>query len=281
MKLIVCILVFTFPIFNNIIYGQSYFDGMFTVNSYTTNNHNYKLYDFSRENSVIKVKYFAQNAYRQYSDWKAGKQVLLVTSGAFSDKWESDATPVGLCVDNGVVINRTPDDNMDAMVVVYNNGGQEGKIAVIDMDVSPITLFGKRYWPRNYSSDRVEFLSIARQYGLTLFQTQLVYSVDRSSNFTNLYFGAKRERRFLAICRKNGYTHNVIVDAPDDLELNLSAKYAKDVLNYAGFDVSYILNFDTGGKNILRVYNGTYLRDLLVDSKITESTNLLVYYKDY
>ncbi|GAB3959475.1 hypothetical protein GCM10028805_55670 [Spirosoma harenae] len=254
---------------------------MFTVNSYTTNNHNYKLYDFSRENSVIKVKYFAQNAYRQYSDWKAGKQVLLVTSGAFSDKWESDATPVGLCVDNGVVINRTPDDNMDAMVVVYNNGGQEGKIAVIDMDVSPITLFGKRYWPRNYSSDRVEFLSIARQYGLTLFQTQLVYSVDRSSNFTNLYFGAKRERRFLAICRKNGYTHNVIVDAPDDLELNLSAKYAKDVLNYAGFDVSYILNFDTGGKNILRVYNGTYLRDLLVDSKITESTNLLVYYKDY
>lgn len=262
-------------------HGQSYFNGIFTTNGYTVGNYNYTLYAFSREDNTIKVKYFARNAYNRYNEWKTNKQILLVTAGAFSDSWESNAIPVGLCVDNGNIINRTPNNDMDGMVVIYNNEGQEGKVAVIDMDINPIILFGKRYWPRLYSSDNVQFLSLAEQYGLTIFQTQLVYSADRSSSFTNLYYGSKRERRFLAICRKNGYVHNVIVDAPDKLELNLSAKYTKDVLKYAGYDVSYILNLDTGGKNILRVYNGVYLRDLLVDSKIIESTNLIVYYKDY
>ncbi|RYZ00279.1 MAG: hypothetical protein EOO11_02095 [Chitinophagaceae bacterium] len=273
--------------------AQEYFSGKFRRKQYSNDGNTYTLYDFSREGNNMKAKYFAQNAYKQYDSWKTGKQILLVTAGAFSDKWTSDAIPVGLCVDNGSIVNRSPHSDMDGMVIVYNGGAQQGGVAVVDMDYNNVKVqdpLGSSntvsYAPRSSASDRVNFLNWGEKNGVTLFQTQLVYSSDRSSNFSNPTYGNKRERRFLAICRKGGVVHHVVVDAPGSLELNLAASKAKGVLEYDGFSVLYILNLDTGCKNLLHAYNGSYLENISPSTGCTptptleNATNLIVYYRD-
>lgn len=271
--------------------AQDYFDGKFSKKNYTHLGHSYTLYDFSREGNTIKAKYFAQNAYSQYLSWKSNKTILLVTAGAFSDKMEADAKPVGLCVDNGVIVNREPDNVMDGMVIIYNGGAQQGGVAVVDMDYKPVKVdsSGKQvsYYPRTSFIDRYNFLKWGESNNVTLFQTQLVYSSDRYTNFSNPTYGAKRERRFLATCKKGSVVHHVVIDGPESIELNLSASYAKSILEFAGFNVLYIMNLDTGDKNVLYAYNGSYLQNLYPykgdkpdRAKIENATNLLVYYKD-
>ncbi|GAA4318748.1 hypothetical protein [Flaviaesturariibacter amylovorans] len=273
--------------------AQDFYGGKYRRKGYTHYGNTYTLYDFSREGTNMKAKYFAQNAYSQFNAWKSGKQILLITAGAFSDKWTSDAVPVGLCVDNGSIVNRSPHSDMDGMVIVYNGGSQQGGVAVVDMDYKNVTVQDPvgssnsvSYAPRSSASDRVNFLNWGEKNGVTLFQTQLVYSSDRSSNFGNPTFGAKRERRFLSICRKGGVVHHVVVDAPDALELNLAASRTKEVLEHDGFSVLYILNLDTGCKNLLFAHNGSSLEDVSPKTSCTpapsleNATNLIVYYVD-
>ena len=281
-----------FLIFSLIFSGlnaQSYYGGKFSVKKYTHRDYSYTLYDFSREGTNMRAKYFAQNAYEQYKKWKTGKDILLVTAGAFSDSFKSWGKPVGLCVDNGKIVTKVADNVMDGMVIVYNGAAQIGGIAIVDLDKKPVRVenpYGsgnyESYRPRTYSSDRTNFLNWGKSAGVTLFQSQLVYSQNKATNFSNLYYGKKRERRFLAICMKGGNVHHVIVDAPDLLYLNLSAKYAKEVLEYDGLKVLYIVNLDTGDKDILHVYNGSYLANLRPNpnAKIEDATNLIVYYRD-
>jgi hypothetical protein len=270
-------------------FAQVDWQGKFRIKAYTHYGHNYTLYDFSREGRVMKAKYFAIDAYREYSNWKTDKNILLITSGNFVDSWGRDAKPVGLAVDNGRIVTRAVDEIMDGMIMVYNGGVHVGGIAIVDLDINPVTVenpYGsgnyESYYPRGYASHRTTFLNWADDAGVTLFQSQLVYSKDKSSNFDNLYYGRKRERRFLAICKKDEVIHHVVVDAPDPLHLNQSAQYAKAVLDYDGFDVLFIVNLETGSHNVLNVNNGQYLEDLKSNPNVSleDSPTLLVYYTD-
>ncbi len=273
------------------VFSQSYFDGKFKQINESKGGDTYTLYDFSREGTVMKAKYFATNAYEQYEAWKSGKEILLITAGAFSDAWDSDAKPVGLCVDNGTTITKTANQTMDGMVIVYNGAAQAGGIAIVDLDAKPIkceTTYGsgnyEYYRPRSSSSDKTNFLDWGSREGLTLFQTQLVYSKDKTTNFSNLTYGDKRERRFLAICYKYGVVHHVVINAPSKEYLNVAAQNTKEILEENDFSILYILNLDTGAKNLLYAYNGNYLKDLKPENheyaKIENATNLLIYYKD-
>jgi len=260
----------------------SYFYGKFTTSTQTHNGHKYTLYDFSREENTIKTIYFAYNSYNQYNTWKTGKKIILITSGVFE---YYNGIPVGLSVDNGRIINRSPDPVMDGLVVVYNGGAKQGGIGVVDLRYRSINVDDagtqRTFSPRDWK-DTNNFLEWGKQSGVTLFQSQLVYSSVRSSNFGNLKYGIERERRFLAICTKNGVIHHIVVDAPDQVYLNLSASYAKGVLEYDGFEVLYIINLDTGTNNLLKYWNGSYLQDISAnpDAHIDNVPNLLIYYTD-
>lgn len=304
MRAILCYLILFFlgvtnltqaqaPFYTNMKEG-SYFGGKFTIKKKTHSGHNFILSDFNREgysinrdSNAVKAKFFAQNAYNQYEKWKIGKEILLVTNGAFITSHSPSGVPVGLCVDNGTIVTRDVDSTMDGLVIFYNGGTQVGGIAVIDMDINPVKANGASYYLRKSSADRVNFLNWGQQNGLTCFQTQLVYSIDRPVNFANMNYGQKRQRRFLTICKTKpgGIIHHVIVDAPNPLELNVSASHAKSVLESEGFTVSYILNLDSGAENILWAYNGASLydyqpgKDYGFDAKIENARILLVYYK--
>jgi hypothetical protein len=292
MKLLHLLLIVSICFFTKTGLSQSdgsYFGGKYKISTKNKNGNEYKLYDFSRSGGQIKAKYFATNAYKQYQQWKLGKEILLIMPGAFSTSFDpKKAKPVGLTVDNGVLINRNIDNIMDGMVIVYNGGGQQGGIAVVDLDEKAVKVqkrYGTgdyaNYYPRTSSIDRDNFIKWGENQRVTLFQTQLVYSKDKSNNFSNLYSGKKRERRFLALCYKNSQLHHVVIDVPEYEYLNLAAKNTKEVLENDGFRVWYIMNFDTGGYDILHAYNGYYLEQIkTAKMSIKEATNLLIYYKD-
>ncbi|MCP4176157.1 MAG: hypothetical protein GY756_00145 [bacterium] len=273
-------LLISFLISVQISNAQSYFDGKFNIQESTHKGFSYTLYDFSRESGVMRAIFFAQNAYSQYQGWKGNKKILLITEGSFSDSWGATAKPVGLCVDNGVILNRTPEIVMDGLVVICNGGSQIGAIAVVDLDKKAIKCeIGENYeyyHPRESAMDRMKFLEWSANNGLSIFQAHLVYSEKKTSleNSRPLDYGHKRERRFLAICKKNGVVHHVVVDASDALYLNLSAKYAKAVLDKEGYDIMYILNLEP---NILHAYDGNDLINLK-SKTIEKSSNLLIYY---
>ncbi|GAA4318780.1 hypothetical protein [Flaviaesturariibacter amylovorans] len=264
---------------------ELYFDGHFRKKSYMNNNHRYVLFDFKIGDGRVKTKFFAQNAYARYQEWKKNREVLLVTVGAFSDSWEMDARPVGMCIDEGTVVSRVADPRMDGIVLMYPTG----ETTIADLGARSVyirTDAGKEVLsPRESSVDRVRLLDWAEKNRVTLFQTQLLFSSFRPAAKPDLNYGEKRERRFLALCTKGGSEHQVVVDAPSDLTLNLSAAYAKEILEHDGFRVSFLLNMETGGRNILHAYNGAYLQDLQpnasnAEARIERSTNLLVFYID-
>lgn len=261
-----------------LIVGNSYGQGSYEFGSYNIDDHNVKLYDFKMGGN-IKVKYFARNAYANYQSWRYSKNILLICSGAFSETWEPDSRPVGFTVDNGLLVNRSIDPVMDGLVGVYDT-----HIEIMDLDQleSGFTFDDGSVFslnPRGSASDRSFLATAAVEGGFTIFQTQLVYSEDKYSNFSNLYYGKKRERRFLALCTKRGYLSNVIVDITDNLYLNQAAKFTKEVLEYADFNVHYIVNLDTGDKNIFALKeNGSLYYQ--TDYKLNQATNLIIFYTE-
>lgn len=245
--------------------------------SYETHGHSYDLYIFKMDGK-LKVKYFASNAYERYEEWQDEKKVLAACAGAFSDGWELDSKPIGLTVDNGEVVNRVIDNAMDGLVLVT-----EFAVDALDLDNLEAGIMQEdgeyiSINPRKNVEDKNMMIMAAERDGWTIFQTQLIYSSSKNT-ITNLHYGKEAERRFLAICSKNGQKYNIIVNAPDDLHLNLSAKYAKEVLEKAGFELSFLLNLDTGGKDIFVVRIDNSL-EYLADDSLEEATNLIIYYVD-
>jgi hypothetical protein len=271
------------------LHAQQYFGGRFVIKEGTNRGHLYRMYVFSKADNTIKAKYFAENAYAKYQSWKPGKNILLVTAGAFSDSFAVGGKPIGLCIDNGQIINKSPDPDMDALVMVYNQGAAKGNIWVADLDDAKMTVptdTGKiLLTPRQSMADRVRLLNWGKRAGITLFQTQLLYAAGRAVNFSPLTFGKKKERRFLALCKSGNQAVHIVVDAPALLQLNLSASYAKELLESEGYIVAHLLNLDTGGKDILYVSNGRQLENknpTAINSfaVIEKATNLLVFYKE-
>ena len=262
----------------------------FEVKSYAADGHTYTFYDMSREGNKIKAKYFANNPQRQFETWKQGKNILLVAAGTLSDNY-TRSKPAGLCIDNGILVHDVFDTVWDGLVIVYNGGAQEGGIVVTDLDVNCVNYYSgdvKTSWCPRKMDDLADnaFKKWGQSVGLTLFQTQLIYSADQPADqqLNNLNYGEKNERRFLAICKKGNVVHHVIVNGPDILYLNQSAKYVKDILDHKGFTLLYLLNLAVGSSDFLIVRDGNKLQTIHnpndPDVRISTLSNLIVYYTD-
>jgi len=263
-----------------------YVNGLYEAFSISYNNVNYSVFDFSRKGTKIRAKYFARNAYHEYSQWSRGKKILFLCSGAYSNSWAYNATPVGVCVDNGDIVNRNVDSKMDGMVIVYNGGAQVGGIAVVNIEKEPVTVKqgqSASYYMNNHK-DKNKFLNWARNQNATVFQTHLMYSKSYGNGFSNskLRYGKRAERRFLAICTdRNGTVHHIVVDRPNSEYMN---KAASEVVNMLQSKLNYtiygLFNLDTGGKNIMKAYNDKGRIIAQTVQSESEATNMLVYYTE-
>ncbi|MEO0584175.1 MAG: hypothetical protein AAF135_18315 [Bacteroidota bacterium] len=270
--------------------AQTFLGGSYIRSEVKFDGSNFTTYHFSRKsnkkNGKVKAKYFAKDANEQFARWKNNKRILYYCSGAFSISWDSDSPPLGICVDNGVIVNRDLDATMDGLIIVYNGGAQAGGIAVINLDKEKVTTknngVSTTYDLRNYS-DRARFLNWAVNNDATVFQTQLMYTKTYGYGFPSnkITYGNKATRRFLGICIRKGVVYHVVVDYNESDYLNQSAdKVTRYLTNTMGYDVIGLFNLDTGGKDIMKAYNDSGGEIDSGDYNVNIATNLLVYYVD-
>ena len=276
--------------------AQNFFNDSFRTITYTYDNDPYIIYDFTSiydNASKIKATYFGQDAYDQFLKLKEEKDIVLATTASFSSSMIFTGIPVGFCSENGNILNKMPDKTMDAMVVLQSNSKNNGRIAIGDLDYDevnfePSSIFEHTLNPREKVLDTYSFFNLIEEQKLSVFQTQLLYSYKKpnASHFNDLYYGAgDRNRRFLAIARKGNNIHNVIIDTPNNDYLMNAANSSKIILEKDGFEVLYLMNLDTGCKDILHVFNGTDLenkrpKQAIRSGTIEHASNLLVYYKE-
>lgn len=268
--------------------AQTFLGGTYVRSEVRFDGSDFTSYHFSRKpdnrKGVVKAKYFAKDANEQFARWKNNKRILYYCSGAFSISWDSDSPPLGICVDNGEIVNRDLDATMDGLIIVYNGGAQAGGIAVINLDKEKVTTknngVATTYNLRD-RTDRYQFLKWAEDNDATVFQTQLMYTKSYGYGFSKerMTYGNKATRRFLGICIRKGVVYHVVVDYSESDYLNRAAdKVTRYLTDSMGYDVIGLFNLDTGGKDIMKAYNDQGNEIDSGDYQVDIATNLLVYY---
>jgi hypothetical protein len=208
--------------------------------------------ELKRKAGKIKAKYFATGAvYDQYMAWRPYNDVVMVCSGAFTNDYR---TPMGITIDGGVLVNKLVDTQMDGLVVVYPNGG----IAVSNLEDGNLR-YGNPETIANLRSyrDLDGFINWAAQERATVFQTQLLAYGNELKLDINKARTSAAERRILVIAKNAlGEVLHIIYNIKTSAYLGDAAS---NILKYAkgerGLEVVAMLNLDTGGEDVLEVYN--------------------------
>jgi hypothetical protein len=237
----------------------------------------------SRKSKRAKAKYFADRYFGQqvndrYDNWRSGKEVILISSGAYATGWGITDIPVGTTVDNGRIVNRGYESKMDGLVIVYNTGG----IAVSNIENGDLYLasLGGRVNIKN-AYDRSKFLAWAEKENATVFQTHLLIYKNRLQ-FTKST-GKTARRRFLVLANNSSGELFHIIFYMKDREYTLydAAQGILRHLHAKDMDVIAAVNLDTGGFDIMSTGEGVRDCDgaFITGSSNNrdEMTNLLAY----
>ncbi|GAA4829394.1 hypothetical protein [Algivirga pacifica] len=223
----------------------------------------------------IKTKYFAQGkAYQSYLRWKGNKKVILISSGAYSNGFSENHTPIGVCVEQGQIVNRRIENDMDGLVIVEATGG----VRVSDIDNGDLYLgsLGRRINPR---TEMYTLLNWAKQEYATVFQSHLLaYGDALRINYNSSTTTATR--RMMVIGTANGKVVHVVFHITQPVKLLDATRDIKATMDKRGIKVVGIVNLDTGGNDILEVYNnlGAPFNGVKGTALKHQATNLLVYY---
>ena len=276
------------------VFSQSY-DASFVSASFNTD---YYTFVMKREGQRVNAKYFAasygnESVYASYKKWKEerNRNIILISSGTYMDGCDggngstNGATPTGLTIQSGNVVNSNLKD-FDGLVVVYPNGG----IAVSNLDLGNLSVegFTRKLDIRKSAIDRASFIDWAKKANATVFQTHLLaynneLTIFDPKNSNCLNCKENRERRFLAACRDDeNILYHVIIHCPANTTIYDGAN---NVLNYLKKqkemkDVIFLINLDTGCQDVFEYYNsdGTKNGKIQGRSPIKDAANLLVYY---
>ena len=255
----------------------------------------FQVVQLSRANNRIKVKYFAAKDFvnnksiiQRFNDWKMGRNVVLYSSGTYMDGYNSNAKPVGLTMDQGVMVNERLETNrLDALVVVYATGG----IVVTNLkdgNLNYINQGSKVSANLNNSLQRAGFINWAKENAATVFQTHLLVYDNKLKLTDPLYSDCesckkKRERRFLAAVKDSeGNIYHVIINNLN--QSNSLYEATQKTLKYLNereeFQVVFMINLDTGAQDVFQFYQskGTPHPKLKGPTDINIAVNLLVYY---
>lgn len=268
------------------------------INKISLSDDDFQLYEFGNtqlDTKKVKIKYLVQDAYHKFLDLEKNKAILLVTSASFTSAFFNNGTPIGLCAYEGEFLNKMPDQTMDGLVVI-NSEGLLHTEDITDLDFTSKncdSILGPNHShhnlnPRENALDSYVFYNRVEENKLSVFQTQLVYShlKTEEENFKSLLVGSNsKERRFLVVATKNEELKNLIVDTKNKDYILKAAKDVFSLLRDKNYDVNFILNLDTGSKNILHVNNGTYLENLNPNpstklARIERASSLIVFYTD-
>ncbi|MEM6316488.1 MAG: hypothetical protein AAF960_02400 [Bacteroidota bacterium] len=210
----------------------------------------------SRKNQRAKAKYFAHKqdgnyVHTRYAYWRrdGDKSVILKSSGAYATGWNGSDVPVGVTVDNGVIVNRNYTTDMDGLVIVYATGG----IAVSNIEDGDLYLesIGRKVDIRK-SGDRARFLQWAVSEKATVFQMHLMAYKNQLKVGKYNSSSATARRKLLALARSNrGELFHTIFYFERSQSLYDATDKVLNLLRGNRMDVIAMINLDTGGFDIL------------------------------
>ena len=241
----------------------------------------------NRTSKKVKAKYFAYKdngtvVHDRYDSWRSGKNIVLVSSGAYATGFNGTDLPVGLTIDNGNKVNDRLDLTMDGLIIVEAVGGvratniKDGDLTIRKGGVDKVV---------NIKNDlqRAEFLNWAKDEQATVFQTHLLIFKDQLK-FTQSN-SKVAERKILALTkdRSGNVIHFIVYCKNQQLTLYEMAYNTLQMLNAAGYEVIAAANLDTGSMDVLST--STELPDCAnaaIEGKSNSDrksmTNMLAYY---
>jgi hypothetical protein len=194
------------------------------------------------------------------------------------------ALPVGLCIDNGKMVNGVLADNLDGLIIVFPSGGMVvSNLKTGDLNISP-SIAGKSKLNLRDALQLEIFIDWAKQNSATVFQTHLLFfgnKIQISPNSSPKI----QERRFLAVGKDiSGDIKHYIVNLEGANTLYQAtlkvSKYLQDFENIT--NLTYLINLDRGCQDVYEFYksNGTLdtRKGFSGKSLKTQATNLIVYY---
>lgn len=241
----------------------------------------------SRASQHVKAKYFAYKdngavVHDRYDNWRVGKNIVLISSGAYGTSFNGTDKPVGLTMDNGNDVNLNLDTTMDGLILVEAVGGirasniRDHDLTYKDGDQDR-TIDIKNYYQRN------AFLAWCRTEKATTFQTHLLIYKNQLK-FTQSG-GNAAERKLLVLTKDaSGNVFHFIVYSKDrQFTLYDMAYNTLQMFTQYGYQVVAAANLDTGWVDVLST--STELSDCsfnAIEGKTNNArrsmTNILAYY---
>lgn len=254
----------------------------------------YAILRMSRKDDRVKVRYFAAKSYdgtsvgERFKRWKVNKNTIAISSGTYMDKCEASvARPMGLCIDDGNIVNNKIEKNYGGIIVVYATGGMVASaIERGDINITNSKTHEKLSIDVRNPFQKQKFIDWAKDEKATVFQTHLFIYKDSLRIIENPDERIKNApRRFLAVCKEGkGTVSHYIINLPTASTLYQGVLKAQDYLKNTE-DVSqivFMINLDTGCQDFYNIYNpnGSLMREknFSGEKTINQAANLLAYY---
>ena len=272
------------------IHGQAtaQYDGDYAgIGTEIIDNEKYTVVEMTRKDQRIKVKYFAdkdysgKSVYSRYLEWSRNRSVVCASVGTYFD---DSRRPVGICIDDGYIINRT-EMNMDGLVIVYKTGGivatniKEGNLTVQSPEGGSMVLNIRN------SLDRSRFFKWAQENNATVFQSHLLYYKNEMKISSVNSKSDMRERRMLGVAKDDeGNIRYYVINLKSYNTLyNATEKIVRYLKKKSGItDVVFLINLDTGFQDAFQVRrpDGSIItnKDFTGEKELSVAQNLLVFY---
>lgn len=230
----------------------------------------------SRYSKKVKAKYFAHKSinnrttvYDRYLSWRKNKNVLLITSGAYATGWNGSDIPAGLTIDNGIIVNRTLDREMDALVIVEAVGG----IRVVNLEDQNITIYNKYGTNQiNIHREKSQFIDWASSNKATVFQSHLLIFKNRLkvSKYNSSNSKSVRKALLLVKDRYNNIYHTIYYTKHQSFTLYEFSRLLLNHMTENGMAIIAAVNLDTGRYDVMS--SGQYIQDCR-NRQITGNSN--------
>ncbi len=256
----------------------------------------YAILKMSRKSDRVKVRYFAAKSYdgtmvgSRYSSWSANKNVIAISSGTYMDLCDASiAKPMGLCIDDGNIVNNKIENTYGGIVVVYATGGMVASaIEKGDLNITNSKTHSKMTIDVRNQFQKQAFIDWAKEEKATVFQTHLFVYKDSLRLIENPNERMKNApRRFLAVCKEeDGTVSHYIVNLPRASTLYQGVVKAKEYLKNIEdvTQIVFMINLDPGCQNFYNVHNSDGSKKLESNFNgdpnltINQAANLLAYY---
>ena len=267
------------------LHSQCYDTDYVSISEVLHKGDSYNLVTMKRSGGRVKAKYFGaidqsgNSIADRYLQWrKSNPGIILYSSGTYKNYSNE---PIGLNIESGALVNINIEfDRMDALVLVYPNGG----VAVSDLKEGNLNVSGinRRLDIRKNFSDFEDFVNWAIANRATVFQTHLLAYKNQLKLDRVTSDKTERERRFLAVgTDENGDILHLIVHNSTYTGLyDGTLKVLNFLKEGRNMDVIFMINLDTGAQDVFQLYNSNCSENGSIKGQVPldYAENLLVYY---